>query len=1034
MLSSGILAGCSQGMPATPTKETESPTINETLQPQQEQDPSLDAEVIFGWEFAQAGKALGWVPTHDLRLFSADSEGLHTGSTGGDPYMVGPSIAINAVTAPYLAVRMRSDKGSDAQVFWEVEGAAFNEPASLHFTVTPDNKWHTYVIPLKSNANWTSKITHLRLDPSNNSGSEITIAYIRLLGPFPAKLSVTRLGAQRAIIEANAPFRVHAVVVNTGDIMLDREQLTFAYPKQLNLIDGMPLTEVSALAPGEAVTLTWTLQGPAGAYAFKLNSETAVLKQGSVVIENKTTNNQQNLANNNIRITFAQQPYGYGIGTVEWYDGVNWRIAGRLRSLGEIRYLDNNLAEHRVLLYAQNATSADGELAFTSNFTDEDGTTWTSNVVFRLNAASMWFDLEYKLTTDHPVRLKAWTGPEYLAGEGSFGETRESGLFPGLEYLMGNESSSGTDFADPAVAARYVPNPNKITIPLMAVTADGMTTGLMWDPLDKWDLDHDRPAALYASPNSWQGQANHLMSLFVPGMTAGLLENTDEVNDFYTLQPDKPLTLKAMLFASAASDPLVALDIWLLGHELPQLPSSSTDLATGANLCLDAYLTTAYDSVSKGWHYALADPWGPGPSAANALHLELSSFALPKDSVEANLLQQVARSSTDALGTNGGPNPWYYQTTLALLRGDPASKVLEPYISALTIAQSQLPNGSWSYTPQERTGRAFGTLGDTSSGWVATKALPVIYEARLTRNQTLVDASIKALDFLLNLPLRPEGAQTWELPLHVPDLLASSWVTQVFVEGYKLTGDTKYLDAAQRWAMAGLPFIYMWSAPDRPIMSYATVPVFGATNYNYPWFGKPVMWNGLDYAIGLHDLSASLDTAGIKPSLDWRKVAEGITIATLQMQATEGQFKGMYPDAWDVVTGEEAYSWWLIPSYLMQNILLVQGVPQAEVTSRIVTDTQTSLTVTSVDPAMSASLANGTLTVELGSLQGDSTSVLISPVTQLPSQIIINGVNVEVNTGWSNPTGAWQWTSGILLVKIPNNGTTKSHLEIVFRN
>ncbi len=1029
-----VLAGCTRGAP-TSTSSNLSPTdTSEGVPYQEESDPSLDAEVIYGWEFAKAGNALSWVPTHDLRLFTIDSEGLHTGSTGGDPYMFGPETAIDAVNAPYVVVRMRSSKGSDAQFFWEVEGAAFNEPNSKHFTVTADDKWHTYVIPLKETATWQGKITRMRLDPSNNSGAEVSIAYIRLLGPFPAQLTVTRLGSQQAIVPSGIPFRISAIVINEGDEMLDNEQLTLSFPSELKLIDGLPQTEVNALAPGEAITLTWSLQGSPGAFPFMLKSGDTVLNQGRVVIEDTAAEEGLTLGNSNIRLTFNKQSFGYGVGTVEWFDGTNWRIAGRFPSLGEIRYLDSNLAEHRVLLYADTGTLSENELSFTSKYTDNDGTHWTNTVAFRLNTANVLVDLEYHLSVDNQVRLTAWTGPEYLAGEGSFGESRDSGLFPGLEYLLGTEQSSGTDFADPSVAARYVPHPNKITIPLMAVTKDGMTTGLMWNPLNKWDSEHDRPAALYASPNTWQGQSNHLMSLFVPGMTAGLTENSDELHEFYPLSVSSELTLTAQLFAAAASDPLVPLDIWLLNNSLPDVPALSDGLEAGAKLAIDSYLTTTYDPASKGWHYALSDPWGPGPSAANALHLELEALNKTKGSTAALALQQIARDSTDALGTNGGPNPWYYETTLAMLRGDSASALSDSYLNALALVQSQQPDGSWTFTPSERAGRPFGALGDTSSGWVATKALPVIYAARLTGNQQLVDAGVKALDYILSLPLRPEGAQTWELPLHVPDLLASAWVSQALVEGYYLTGETRYLESAQRWALSGLPFIYMWNAPDRDIMRYTTVPVFGATNYNYPWFGKPVMWNGLDYAIGLHNLADALETAQIKSTLDWRKVAEGITIATLQMQASEGQFKGMYPDAWDVVTGEEAYSWWLIPSYLEQNILLVQGEQRSQVNTRIVTDGDTSLHVSSVQPDFAASLVSGTLTVDMPAFAEDATTMMISPVLQLPSEVRIDGQSVDVNVGWSNQAGAWQWTLGMVLVKVPNSDLEKHEVQVIFRN
>jgi hypothetical protein len=230
----------------------------------------------------------------------------------------------------------------------------------------------------------------------------------------------------------------------------------------------------------------------------------------------------------------------------------------------------------------------------------------------------------------------------------------------------------------------------------------------------------------------------------------------------------------------------------------------------------------------------------------------------------------------------------------------------------------------------------FGQSGDTSNGYTATQAYPVLFYARLTGDPRLVQAGLLALDYLAAQPLRPEGAQTWELALHVPDLLASAWIVHSFVEGYRLTGEVRYLHLAQRWALTGLPFIYLWNPPDRPVMRYTSIPVFGATNFTYPWFGRPVLWNGLDYALGLQTLDAQLHAAGIAPELDWIGLAEGITASAAQMMPEEGPFTGMYPDAWDVTTGTEAYSWWLQPTYILHSLLLLQGDDTVEVQTRAV--------------------------------------------------------------------------------------------------
>jgi hypothetical protein len=90
--------------------------------------------------------------------------------------------------------------------------------------------------------------------------------------------------------------------------------------------------------------------------------------------------------------------------------------------------------------------------------------------------------------------------------------------------------------------------------------------------------------------------------------------------------------------------------------------------------------------------------------------------------------------------------------------------------------------------------------------------------------------------------------------------------------------------------MTGVPFVYLWG--DKPIMRYGTTAVLGATNWKAPlWIGRPVQWCGLVYADALLDLAAHDDT------LDWRKLARGITIAGEQMQYPEGNHVGTLPDS-----------------------------------------------------------------------------------------------------------------------------------------
>jgi hypothetical protein len=75
----------------------------------------------------------------------------------------------------------------------------------------------------------------------------------------------------------------------------------------------------------------------------------------------------------------------------------------------------------------------------------------------------------------------------------------------------------------------------------------------------------------------------------------------------------------------------------------------------------------------------------------------------------------------------------------------------------------------------------------------------------------------------------PRGAQTWEVPLHTPDILASAYLLRAYTLGYEVTGDTNLLEQARYWAWTGVPFVYLTPPSDRPVGLYSTIPVLGAT-------------------------------------------------------------------------------------------------------------------------------------------------------------------------------------------------------------
>jgi len=221
-------------------------------------------------------------------------------------------------------------------------------------------------------------------------------------------------------------------------------------------------------------------------------------------------------------------------------------------------------------------------------------------------------------------------------------------------------------------------------------------------------------------------------------------------------------------------------------------------------------------------------------------------------------------------------------------------------------------DGSFRYGGKYRRGH----FEDTASGVCARPAATLLEYARITGDRAALEAGLRTLEFMTRFRT-PRGAQVWEVPLHTPDLLASAYSVWAYVRGYELTGREAYLQQARKWALSGVPFVYLWSR--YPVMLYATVPVYGATNWQAPcWFGLPVQWVGIVYAYSLAMLSPHDD------SLDWDHLARGILISAEQMQYPDGQYAGLLPDAFDLATGHRR-PWTINPCSLVSLRLVLDG-------------------------------------------------------------------------------------------------------------
>jgi hypothetical protein len=722
---------------------------------------------------------------------------------------------------------------------------------------------------------------------------------------------------------------------------------------------------------------------------------------------------RQSLANDHLRISIDTDGSGY---TIAVSSDREWRRVGR-GVFGRIATTDGTDARHETPIRLTNVEVAVDALHLTGSWTDGQGTDWRLEHTFALTDDPRQVRIVATATPSEDARVLHFSGPTILAGDGAFGARKTDGLFPGLEYLAEDEPSSSTAFASSAHASRIVPHPYKVTVPLMAVSHHGLAVGLMWDPNQAYGSAWRHPAAVFSSPNALDDGDNHLLGLFAPGVPF-TPENEHQASRPFGVKPGNPITIEARLVLLAAATSIDVLKAWLDTYGLPALEPPQT-YAENVDLCVRSYLDVAWDEAAEGWHHTLADPWGPRYESRVIAQLwRYSQWPQADPTLCARAVDQVERGLARALAADSSqPLP---HLELALHRGQLAECLAGMHRQVDALVASQQPEGSWPWRPDLIAHPTFDTedrrkaMGgeDSSTGLTAERGLSLLRWALLTGDETVGDAGLRAVAWC-NEQTRPEGAQTWELHLHVPDVLAAPYLIDINIAAARLTGDRSYLAEAERWAWTGLPFTYLWRAYFRPIMAYGTVPVFGVTFHDVQsWFGVDVHWNGLVYADALFRLSESTGEER------WRRIALGIVACGMQQQPHDGPWMGMYPDAMSMVRGDEEYTWWLNPNLIGLNTFKLAGIP-LDVATTVVRDGERPVHVTSSATLREAHASAGRLVLTLGTPAGTVSHSIVAGIGK-PGSVQVDSEALPEDDKLDDADRGWRWLPDLdlLLIKV----------------
>ncbi len=537
-------------------------------------------------------------------------------------------------------------------------------------------------------------------------------------------------------------------------------------------------------------------------------------------------------------------------------------------------------------------STPDGAIVCEATLTDSAGARWQVRRRFAAGpiAGTITVETQFIADRDRDVVHLPWL--TVFPGLGTFGPRKAQALFAGLEYLADEPSSSEADITT-AEHVRRVPDAVKITLPLMALAHKDRYVGLIWEPSEEM-------AALFDSPDTIYGSDAHVMALSAPAVGTRRFENDLVAHTPFKLVANQPLKTEIILIGGTGKTVVPAVRQYVALEGLPDVPRFEGGFNAAVTLLAHGWLDSNINEGGLYRHAVWGSSFGPQATADAPMYMDW----LAGHTADGDLAARLVKGRDLALSKLAAGQP--YLSSVSHVRTPAPPLVLgrvEDHVKARGTEATRLlgqfdENGLKRY----RAGSVdYGRthFADHANGLAASDVARILETATLTADPHLTERALMLLDRQTSLYAGtvPRGAQTWEVPLHTPDILASAYLVKAYTLGYLLSGRQEHLDQARYWAWTGVPFVYLYNPTAGQIGSYATIAVLGATNWQAPvWFGRPVQWCGLVYASALHLLSR-YDADG-----PWQQIARGITATGLQMSwpLADQERQGLLPDIFEL--------------------------------------------------------------------------------------------------------------------------------------
>ena len=902
------------------------------------------------WEWNTDDDLEGWGREHSLTPPVVSDGLLRAQLTSTDPWIVGPAMQVDATKYQFLALRLRVTHFGGGAIYWAREDdPQFSQEKMVQFRLTSDTEFTEVLLDLRGHPEWTGTITQLRLDPIDLyptavEDQQVEVDSLRFVANAerPPQVVVGRLhGPSTVLVPPRESFELRLPLMNVGGQAAEGLEVTLRLPPGAAAMRALAEAP-TALAPGEQAEVAWSVTPrqagplPAAVTVRCSNHPTLCAALRTLAVPPDMPDSRTEVSIAGVGIVAPQYEFGWG----PIFVGPASRPAqptALLPSAGAVFYLDeqDTLCAWEVAGSAPLATIVDDRdvqrgLQVQARSPEQDGVRFTASMAIADAGTSGVLRLRHEVESPEDVRVLAFCGPTIYLGEPTGGTTKQDAIFPGLEWLVGDEqSSSDIDCTGPE-RFRYVPHPNKITVPAMGVRAGGTLFGLLWNARQEWAPGCDRPSAVFSVPNTLEGRDGQLMALMAPSVPRFMPENGTLASEPYVLEAGEKLRLDSYLVCRPADNSADIVLDWINLYGLPEpADSPRTDPLEALAFTVNAYLDALWVPEERGWLNAY------GPPAQTAAHwpfmrdMTVAGRILPHGELRQRVREQVSQARGDVAG-NFGVETALYDGALIPLVSQRLRSAVERDIA------DQDEEGGWGFAPDpakrgtQRDPFTLGPAGQVELGTCARKAHSLLKFARIAQDKPALEAGLKALRRMAQFEV-PRAAQVWEVPVHSPDVLAAAQAVRAYVEGYGATQEDEWLAEAVRWARRGVPFIYLWDSGEYPYMLYGSIPVFGATWFTGSWFGRLVQWNGSEYAIAL------LELAEFDDSLPWRKIAEGIITSAAIQQSDEGRTKGMYPDSCNLMNGSTA-DFYVAPYHHCEGLVTLTGTPALPQTAFVPVD------------------------------------------------------------------------------------------------